>query len=310
MTGERTITYGSLWPEGHFGRDVAAGFAAAVAEETGGRITVKVTPPSSDDVLTKQVIDGQIEMTSGHAIQDYVPELGIGYLPYLYRSFDAFRRIWTLGTPISDAILANVQRRKVPVVVLGYSVIGFRDVILREKHIVQASDFKGLKIRNDGSTTSHDTFVAFGAEPHGIEYHMVKDALAKGEVEAAANTTFNLIYMGWYEVTKNVSLTSHQILTNLEIVNEGFWGSLSAADQEVFRHAMHDACETFAADAKAHREQAVTQLAGYGLDVNQVSDATKGDLADAVAAMKNAFVAEYGLVEEYEAILAAQSDLS
>jgi TRAP-type C4-dicarboxylate transport system substrate-binding protein len=310
MTSERTITYGSLWPEGHFGRDVAAGFAAAVAEGTDGRITITVTPPSSDDALTKQVIDGQMEMTSGHAIQDYVPELGLGYLPYLYRSFDEFRGIWNLGTPISDAILANVQRRKVPVVVLGYSVIGFRDVILREKQILEASDFKGLKIRYDGSTTSHDTFVAFGAEPQAIEYHMVKDALANGEVEAAANTTFNLIYMGWYEVTKNVSLTSHQILTNLEIVNEAFWGSLSAADQEVFQHAMNDACDRFAADAKTHREEAVTQLAGYGLDVNQVSDATKADLAHAVEPMKNAFVAEYGLQQEYEAILDARSGQS
>lgn len=129
MTEDRTITYGSLWPEGHFGRDVAAGFAEAVAKGTNGRITVRVTPPSSDDVLTKQVIDGEIAMTSGHAIQDYVPELGLGYLPYLYTSFDEFRSIWTLGTPVSDAVLAYVGRRKVPVVVLGYSVIGFRDVI-------------------------------------------------------------------------------------------------------------------------------------------------------------------------------------
>ena len=40
MTVARTIQYGSLWPEGHFWRDVAKGFADAIAQGTAGRILV------------------------------------------------------------------------------------------------------------------------------------------------------------------------------------------------------------------------------------------------------------------------------
>lgn len=310
MTATRTIQYGSLWPEGHFGRDVAKGFADAIAKDTDGRIRVEVTPPSSDDDLTNDVLSGKLAMTSGHAIQDHVPEFGLGYLPYVYRTYDEYTSIWTLGTPISNAIASNIEKRKVPVVLLGYSVIGFRDVILRERRIENARDFRGLKIRFDGSTTSHDTFLALGAEPVGIEYHQVKDALAKGEIDAAANTSYNLIYMQWVEVAKNVSLTSHQLLTNLEIVNVDFWKSLDAGDQTLFRRAMNDACVRFCATAKKKRDEAVRQLSDqYHLHVNDVSDAVKAELAETLEPMKLAFVQQYGLQNEYEAVLAALHDV-
>lgn len=306
MDAARTIKYGSLWPEGHFGRDVAQGFADAIAQGTAGRIRVEVTPPLPDDDLTNDVLSGKLEMTSGHAIQDHVPEFGLGYLPYLYRTYDEYTSIWTLGTPISNAIAANIAKRKVPVVLLGYSVIGFRDVILRERRIAQAGDFKGLKIRFDGSTTSHDTFLALGAEPVGIEYHQVKDALAKGEIDAAANTSYNLIYMEWAQVAKNVSLTSHQLLTNLEIVNVDFWNGLAADDQALFCRAMQAACARFCATAKQKRDAAVQQLSDqYHLSVNAVPDAVKAQFEAAVEPMKKAFVQTYGLDNEYQAVLAA-----
>ena len=310
MAAARTIQYGSLWPEGHFGRDVAQGFADAINQGTAGRIQVEVTPPSPDDDLTNDVLSGKLAMTSGHAIQDHVPEFGLGYLPYLYRTYDEYTSIWSLGTPISNAIAAHIDKRKVPVVLLGYSVIGFRDIILRERRIVQPSDFHGLKIRFDGSTTSHDTFIALGAEPLGIEYHQVKDALAQGKIDAAANTSYNLIYMQWADVAKNVSLTSHQLLTNLEIVNIDFWNSLGGDDQALFRRAMQAACARFCATAKAKREEAVALLSSqYHLNVNAVPDAVKVQFAAAVEPMKLAFVSQYGLENEYQAVLAALNTL-
>jgi C4-dicarboxylate-binding protein DctP len=300
-----TIEYGSLWPEGHFGRTVAQGFADAIKAGTDGRITVIVTPPLSDDGLTQDVLSGKIAMTSGHAIQDYVPELGLGYLPYLYDSYDEFRSVWTLGSPISNDILSYFQKRKIKAVPIGYSVIGFRDMILKNRSIEKASDFKSLKVRNDGSSTTHDVFKAFGADPQVIEYHKVKEALADGTIQAAANTTYNLIYMQWYQETTNVSLTSHQILTNLEIVNIDFWNSLSKNDQDLFRASMHDACALFAQTAQKERSLAIDKLGGaLGMQVNEVSAETKAQLAREVEPMKRAFVAQYQLEKEYEKILA------
>jgi TRAP-type C4-dicarboxylate transport system substrate-binding protein len=283
-------------------------FAEAIAQGTEGRIRVEVTPPSSDDELTRSVLEGKMAMTSGHAIQDYVPELALGYLPYLYTSSDHFQRNWTLGTPVSDSMVGRFEARGIPAVLLGYSIIGFRDMILRSGRITQLSDFKDLAVRNDGSATTHDMFVAFGARPQAIEYHKVKEALEKGVVDAAANTSFNLIFMQWYEVAKNVSLTSHQILTNLEIVNIDFWRSLSVADQALFREKMNDACTSFSAIAERERPLAIEELANrYGLDVNPVSDSAKAELASAVQPMTQALVENYGLEKEYQMIIDSQA---
>jgi C4-dicarboxylate-binding protein DctP len=307
MNARQTIQYGSLWPQGHFGRDVAHGFAEAIERGTGGRITVEITPPSADDDLTNDVISGKIAMTSGHAIQDHVPEFGLGYLPYLYRSYDDYTKIWSLGTPISNAIAAYIEKRQVPVVLLGYSVIGFRDTILRERSIVSAGDFNGLKMRFDGSTTAHDTQAALGALPQYVEYHEVKDAFADKVIDAADNTSFNFVYMGWDQVTKNVSLTSHQLLTNLEIVNADFWSGLFAQDQTLFRTAMGDACAKFCATAKVKREQALIELSQKrGLAVNPVASAVRAELEAKVEPLRQAFVEEHGLEKEYRAVLAAQ----
>ncbi|MEM9202163.1 MAG: TRAP transporter substrate-binding protein [Actinomycetota bacterium] len=300
------IQYGSLWPEGHFGRKIANALAAEITTKTDGRYVVTVTPPSPDEVLTKQVLDGELAMTSGHAIQDYVPQLGLGYLPYLYDSFDEFRSFWTIGTPMSDAILSYFERDNVPAVPLGYSVIGFRDMILNHRQIDQPDDFHGLRVRNDGSSTTHDVFEAFGADPTVIEYHKVKNAFAAGTIDAAANTSFNLIYMQWYEETTNVSLTSHQILTNLEILNRDFWDSLSPTDREIFRTSISGACEQFAQTAKEQRSIAIERLGGeLGLSVNEISHETKATLKAEVEPLKRAFVARYGLQHEYDAIVAA-----
>lgn len=296
------IKYGSLWPEGHFGRKIAWEFAESMAGATDGRIRIEVTPPSPDEELTRQVLSGELAMTSGHAIQDYVPELGLGYLPYLYKSYDQFRSIWKEGTPIANDMLHYFEKRQVAAVPIGYSVIGFRDMILRDHKIEKPDDFKGLKVRNDGSTTTHNVFEAFGADPQVIEYHKVKQALADGEVDAAANTTFNLIYMQWYKVTSNVSLTSHQILTNLEIVNLDFWNGLTQSDQELFREHMHIACDSFAETAKRERHSAIEKLSGY-LAVNTVPTETLHQLEAEVEPLKKTFVKRYELEREYRAIL-------
>jgi TRAP-type C4-dicarboxylate transport system substrate-binding protein len=172
---------------------------------------------------------------------------------------------------------------------------------------VQASDFHGLIVRFDGSTTAHDTHLAFGDKPTYIEYHQVEKAFANAVIDAADNTSFNLIYMKWDQVAKNVSLTSHQLLTNLEIVNVDFWNSLTAQDQALFRTSMRDACARFCTIAKKEREVALVELADkHGVAVNPVSDSVKAQLDAEVQPMKLAFVQEYGLEKEYIAVLAAQ----
>ncbi|MFY0583883.1 TRAP transporter substrate-binding protein [Cystobacter fuscus] len=301
MSGEIEIIYGSLWPTAHFGHHVARSFGERLAELTDGRIRVKVTPPTSDKQLVSALIKGEIQMSSGHAIQTEVPELGLSYLPYLYKTFDHFKRIWTLGqSPVSDSLIRHFERRKVPARVLGYSLIGFRDMILRDRQLTQSGGLKGLRVRVDGSDTSIATFKAIGSTPVTIEYHQVQQALRNGEVDAAENTTYNLIYMDWYKECRHVTLTEHIALLNVELINLDFWQRLDSRDRERIEECMALAVRDFNEISAIRRDTAVGTLKKKGLQVNKIQTE---ELERKVLRMKEEFVKEYRLTAEYEHIL-------
>ena len=178
-----TLGYGCLWPEGHFGRQIARDFAARVGALSGGALAVEVTPPTPDMDSTRAVLDGRLQMASGHAIQEFAPEIGLSYLPYLYHSFEHFQRVWTLGgSPVSNAVIRRFAERELPVEVLGYSLIGKRNMITRERAVAGLADFARLKVRVDGSPTATATFAALAAEPVAIEYHQT---LLRSEMQGA-----------------------------------------------------------------------------------------------------------------------------
>ena len=302
-----TIGYGCLWPEGHFGRQIAQDFAARVGALSGGAIAVVVTPPTPDMDSTRAVLDGRLQMASGHAIQEFAPEIGLSYLPYLYHSFEHFQRVWTLGgSPVSDAVIRRFAERELPVEVLGYSLIGKRNMITRERAIAGMADFARLKVRVDGSPTATATFAALAAEPVAIEYHQTLAALRDGAVDAAENSPFNLIAMGWWEACTHVSLTEHLLLLNVEIVNAAFWRGLAPAHQTLLRSEMQGACRLFAATAQAQYASAIHRLAHeYRLRVNGLAAEARAGLAAALEPMRAAFVARHRLEEAYAWVVAA-----
>lgn len=302
------IGYGCLWPEGHFGRRIAGEFAARVAALSGGELLVEVTPPTPDAESTAALLDGRLELVSGHAIQDYVPEIGLSYLPYLYGSFAHFQQIWTLGSQVSDALIGRFAACDVPAEVLGYTLIGKRNMILRERPVAGLADFKGLKVRVDGSRTAAATFAALGADPLPVEYHQTLAALREGAVDAAENSPFNLIAMGWWQACGYVSLTEHMLLLNAELVNASFWRGLAPAHQALLRAEIERASGEFAARAQARYDEAVRLLATeHGLAVNRLSAAARAELEEATAAMRAQFVAAHGLEQAYGWILDARA---
>jgi TRAP-type C4-dicarboxylate transport system substrate-binding protein len=299
------LVYGSLWPEGHFGRVIAQEFAEKVRKETSNKIIVEVTPPSADSELTEKVISGEIHMTSGHGLQDYVPEIALTYLPYLYNSFEHFREVWSMGKSLASDTLVNRTEQKLPQVkILGYSLVGCRDMILRKCSIRNEEDFKDLFVRVDGSKSSIETFKAFGSCPVSVEYHKVKESFKKDEIQAAENSPFNFIYMGWYEECNEISLTEHLMLLNIETVNTEFWGKLSSKYQEVILSAMQEATKKFSDTAYRKRTEALKQLGSeHGLSIREIDLPTKSRLKDKTQKMKEEFIKKYNLESEYEYII-------
>jgi tripartite ATP-independent transporter DctP family solute receptor len=305
--GVTTIRYGSIWPTTHFGFNVEQRFADRVAASTAGAVKIVVYPNSqlgTEREMTESVKIGALEMTTGGAaIQGYVPEVGLFYLPYMYRDFRHFQTAWTLGrSPVADTI-ARIVESKAGIKVLGYSLGGARDTALRNHPVEKLTDYRGVKIRVDDAPTSYATFKALGASPVPVPFNQVYTALQTGVIDAAENPPANVVSLKWYEQTKYLSLTDHLMVLNLEMVNLNFWNKLPREVRSGIQQAMVIQCQEFAREAFAARDASIRALKQAGMVVNEIRD--KSEFVAAVESMNRDFAAKHGLEKEMKWILAA-----
>ena len=302
-----SLRFGTIWPTNRFDHTVAETFANNVRERTNGEVEIVIHPASqlgNERELTESVKLGAVDMTSGGgAIQGFVPEVGIFYLPYLYKDYDQFERVWTLGKhPVADKI-AQMVEDKAGIKVLGYFLGGTRDTILRNKPIRELADYRGVKIRVDDAPTSTATFQALGASPTPVPYNEVYQALQTGVGEAAENPPNGLLGQKWYEVAKYVSLTDHLMVLHLEQINLNSWKKLNGEQQKGVQAAMDEAVQEYNRLARTGRDNDIAELQKQGMEVNEIPD--KSAFSKAVQGMHEEFVNKYGLQAEYDAILKA-----
>lgn len=305
QAGQRfTIRFGTLWPAMRWDHRVMEHFAERVSVGTGNNVTVQLFPNSQlgdERSMTESVKLGALQMTSGGgSIQGFVPEVGLFYLGYLFRSYDQFTRVWMLGrSEVADGIAALVQQ-KAGIKVLGYVCGGARDIVLRSRPIQRLEDFRGLKIRADQAPTSTGVLKALGASPTPVPYSGVYQALQTGVVEAAENPPSGLLGQKWFEVTKYLSLTDHQYVLHVLQMNLAFWNGLPQDYQQAIQKAADETVQEYNQNARENRSAEVAELQGKGLTVNEIPDKTP--FIEAAAAYNQEFVKRNRLEKYYQII--------
>ncbi len=292
-----TVRFGTLWPVNRWDHTVMEHFAARAKTLSQGHVDVQIFPASQlgdERSMTESVKIGTLQMTSGGgSIQGFVPEVGLFYLGYLYRDYDHFTRVWTLGkSEVADGIAALVEK-KAGIKVLGYICGGARDIVLRSRPIRSIEDFHGLKIRADQAPTSTGVLKALGASPTPVPYSGVYQALQTGVVDAAENPPSGLIGQKWYEVTKYLSLTDHQFVLHLLQVNGAFWRGLPPEYQQAMQTAADEAVVEYNRNARENRTAEIAELHAKGLEVNEIADKTP--FMQAAAIYNREFIAKLHL---------------
>lgn len=298
------VRFGTLWPVNRWDHTVMEHFAARSKELSKGHVDVQIFPNSQlgdERSMTESVKIGTLQMTSGGgSIQGFVPEVGLFYLGYIYRDYDHFARVWTLGkSEVADGIAALVEK-KAGIKVLGYICGGARDIVLRSRPIQSIKDFRGLKIRADQAPTSTGVLKALGASPTPVPYSGVYQALQTGVVDAAENPPSGLIGQKWYEVTKYLSLTDHQFVLHVLQVNGAFWRGLPAEYQQALQTAAGEAVVEYNRNARENRTAEIAELHAKGLEVNEIADKTP--FRQAAAAYNREFIAKLHLEPMAKAI--------
>ena len=152
---------------------------------------------------------GNLELAaiSAQDIAKILPEYSIFTAGYLIRDPDHQQKVF--NGPIGAEMYKAVAE-KMDVQILGIGYLGSRQVNLREvRNVKTPADLKGVKLRMPGSKEWLFLGEALGATPTPLAFGEVYLGLKTGTVDGQDNPLPSVRAAKFYEVTKQIVLTSH-----------------------------------------------------------------------------------------------------
>ena len=113
---------------------------------------------------------------------------------------------------------------------------GMRQITTSTKPVRNAGDIAGMKIRTPNSRMALDVFKSLGAAPTPLNFSELYTALQTKVVDGQENPLANIEFARFFEVQKNLSLSSH-MWGGYWLLAESSWFNKLPADVQGDRHA-------------------------------------------------------------------------
>jgi tripartite ATP-independent transporter DctP family solute receptor len=177
----------------------------------------------------------EVGMISPQDVATLISEYSIFTTGYLMRDPAHLDAVY--DGDIGKEYTANVEKQ-IQIHIVRSQYLGTRHVMLREvKDIKTPADMKGLKLRMPGSEAWQFLGNALGAEATPLAFEEVYLALQTGTIDGLENPLPDAEAAKFYEVTKEVVLTSHQVSNTFFAIAGGFWNGLSDDDKKAIEAA-------------------------------------------------------------------------
>lgn len=239
VEAKMTVKFGHVGPLTHPQHLGALAFAKHINENTKGKIVIQVFPQGQlggERSMLEQVQSGTLHMTAitSGVLANYVPEVGIIELPFIYPSKAVAHEV--LDDKDVRERLAKYCDSK-GLVFIGYTENEFRDITNSNKPIRRPEDLKGLKMRVIESPIFIDTFRILGAIPVPLPFTEIHSALRQKSIDGQDNPLYTSVLMRFTEVNKFATVTHHILTECPVVVNKKFWSSLTPDQQKIFMEA-------------------------------------------------------------------------
>ncbi|MCU0885791.1 MAG: sialic acid TRAP transporter substrate-binding protein SiaP [Beijerinckiaceae bacterium] len=186
---------------------------------------------------------GNLEMsiTSAQELAALIPAWSIFTAGYLLRDADHQKKVF--ASDVMDGVKKMAEDR-LGVKLLSVMYLGRRQVNLRtEKEIRTPEDMAGLKLRMPGTEAWLFLGKALGANPLPLAFTEIYTALQSGAVDGQDNPLPTVRDSKFYEVTKQIVLTSHLVDQNYLAISKRVWDRFTPAQQAVIQKAADDSAE-------------------------------------------------------------------
>ena len=241
---------------------------------------------------------GNLEMSSISAfdIAKLVPEFSIFTAGYILRDPDHLMKV--LNGPIGQEMYKSVSD-KMDITILSPIYLGTRQLNLRDiKNVRTPADLKGIKLRMPGTKEWLFLGEALGATPTPLAFGEVYLGLKTGTIDGQDNPLPTVRSAKFYEVTKQLTLTSHLVDGIFISVSNKLWNALNADQKTKMRAAAQAAAKYNNDNRIADEKQMVDFFKSQGLTVTTPDlDAFRKTVQTAYANSEYAKVWPAGLLE-------------
>jgi tripartite ATP-independent transporter DctP family solute receptor len=278
----------------HYGVGTTA-FCDDIEKGTQGRYKCQQFPSSAlggEREMIEAVQLGTLDFvnTSTGPVGNFVPEVKIVDIPFLFRDYDHARKV--MDGPIGQDILTKFPSKGL--IALSWTENGFRHMTNNKRAINKPEDASGLKMRTMENKVHMDGYRAFGIQPTPMAFPEVFGALQQGTVDGQENPIPVILASKFSQVQKHLSLTGHVYSPALIITSPRFMNKLSEADKKVFYEAAKHATVAQRKKVNDDENSGIAQLEKEGMSVVRRVDgaAFRGALRDTYANYAKEFGAD------------------
>jgi tripartite ATP-independent transporter DctP family solute receptor len=200
-------------------------FRDKVNKLSGGKIDIRIFHSGqlgNQQTQTIGVMRGTLEMTftDPNSLAQFDKRLGIFGAAYLFRDLKHLYKV--MEGPIGQEYFGRLARDQ-GLRPLDVWYLGTRQLNLRDRAVHTPGDMKGVKLRMPNSPQWIAMGRALGANPTPLGFGEVYLALKTGVVDGQDNPLPTDKAQKFYEVTKYIILTNHQIGMVWPTINEKLW---------------------------------------------------------------------------------------
>lgn len=216
------------------------------------------------------IASGDLEMsiTSAQELATFFPEFSIFTAGYVHQ--DAAHQVAVFNDPLMDSFKQKVED-ELGIKLLAVMYLGRRQVNLRqpkeELTVMTPADLAGVNLRMPGTDAWQFLGKALGANPTPMSFTEVYTALSTGSVDGQDNPLPTVVDAKFYEVTKQIVLTSHLVDLNYIAISKAAWDAFSPEQQAIVQAAA-DAAADFGRENQLKKEdELVAFLEGQGMSI-------------------------------------------
>ena len=213
-----------------------------VAEAAGVGITIEIFGASAlggDADRIESVISGDIsiDIQGASALASVYEPMAVADGAFVFDDSDHVYNYFTsdASDPLKDGFFEATGVR-----ILGAWNTGARQFTANVP-IREPEDLQGLRMRFPPSPSFLLNAEAMGAEAVEVAFEELYLALQQGTVDGQENPIVNIDAINLDEVQDYISLSAHQLSTNLVVVNGATWDSLTAEQQQAVADGVEEA---------------------------------------------------------------------